>query len=719
MDSITMVHALYNNGANSIWEHSLLDPGQGGKGTRRKPNSRDPVHPVKADFIRAKHQMLVFVLRPGKDSSMLDEELSKQLHSSVRTANVETSLRLLSLGADPNYIHPEKGTSCLHVAAKEDQASQVELLVVYGADAGILDVENRTPVQYARDSGYHHLADRLVECQYELTDRLAHYLCGRKPDHQSNQHYIIPEMADSSLDLSELAKAAKVKLQALPNHLFEELAMDVYDEVDRRETDAIWLSMQSQSSLISDRQCVPFLPVNPEFSATRNQGRQKLARFNAREFTTLIIDILSDAKRRQFGSAMVKENCGMPVPRKAFSTISDDEPLYDVVASDDEIGYSKFREDALNKSINTPASTSRSSHTMTVSTSNNSTTLTPSSSSSDSQSQKSLGLSEGGEDHISIEDYLNTKRQLEESNKTIRMLYKTNDDMKDELIILQKLVQNLMKENLDLKANIHVPRTDSSYRLKMNGLDPIIPPPPQYLPNKHADSFSQRKKTGAQTSPLRSSPTKSPSSHQRPVSMYEPREQQKVAKQMEGIGANLSNKSSGDSERIMSRDDSGLGRSSHHSRQSCDYDGSEMNLTSCVDKLQCKIRTTSPLQSSSCSVGLPTQKEIIHQTKPITRCIQELLSSAQEGKQHSFVTYSERIYCAVSDMVALFPEKLEEKNIQSALQKLLGSALRLHAECKQRQVDKTTDGKSIDLIIQRAYDIALANKELVNSVHEK
>lgn len=41
-----------------------------------------------------------------------------------------------------------------------------------------------------------------------------------------------------SLDLSELAKAAKKKLQALSNRLFEELAMDVYDEVDRRENDA-------------------------------------------------------------------------------------------------------------------------------------------------------------------------------------------------------------------------------------------------------------------------------------------------------------------------------------------------------------------------------------------------------------------------------------------------------------------------------------------------
>ncbi len=30
----------------------------------------------------------------------------QQLHASVRTSNLETCLRLLSLGADPNYVHP-------------------------------------------------------------------------------------------------------------------------------------------------------------------------------------------------------------------------------------------------------------------------------------------------------------------------------------------------------------------------------------------------------------------------------------------------------------------------------------------------------------------------------------------------------------------------------------------------------------------------------------
>lgn len=85
----------------------------------------------------------------------------------------------------------------------------------------------------------------------------------------------------SSLDLSELAKAAKKKLQSvsissgslhwalcppfywslttcnflifmqLSNHLFEELAMDVYDEVDRRETDAGNEKWQIESCVVS------------------------------------------------------------------------------------------------------------------------------------------------------------------------------------------------------------------------------------------------------------------------------------------------------------------------------------------------------------------------------------------------------------------------------------------------------------------------------------
>uniref|UniRef100_A0A3Q3DVM7 G protein-coupled receptor kinase interacting ArfGAP 2a n=1 Tax=Hippocampus comes TaxID=109280 RepID=A0A3Q3DVM7_HIPCM len=311
---LQMVQMLYSNGANSIWEHSLLDPASVMSG-KRKANPQDKLHPNKSEFIKAKYQMLAFVHRMPcrEDDSSTAKDLSKQLHSSVRTGNLETCLRLLSLGAQANFFHPEKGNTPLHVAAKAGQVSQAELLTVYGADPGAPDSNGKTPIDFAREAGHHDLADRLVEIQYELTDRLAFYLCGRKPG----------------------------VLQFL-NHLFEELAMDVYDEVDRRETDAVWLATQNHSALVTETTVVPFLPVNPEYSSTRNQGRQKLARFNAHEFATLVIDILSDARRRQQGNSAAnsKDNVELILKNMSGRPCSDsqdnDQPDYDSVASDED-----------------------------------------------------------------------------------------------------------------------------------------------------------------------------------------------------------------------------------------------------------------------------------------------------------------------------------------------------------------------------------------------
>ncbi|XP_023141317.1 ARF GTPase-activating protein GIT1 isoform X3 [Amphiprion ocellaris] len=408
---LQMVQTLASNGANSIWEHSLLDPAQVQSG-RRKPNPQDKVHPTKSEFIRAKYQMLAFVhkLPCRDDDGVTTKDLSKQLHSSVRTGSLETCLRLLSLGAQANFFHPEKGTTPLHVAAKAGQILQAELLVVYGADPGAPDINGRTPMDYARQAGHIELAERLVECQYELTDRLAFYLCGRRPDHK-NGHYIIPQMADrarpkcptQSLDLSELAKAAKKKLQALNNRLFEELAMDVYDEVDRRENDAVWLTTQNHSTLVTERSAVPFLPVNPEYSATRNQGRQKLARFNAREFATLIIDILSDAKRRQQGK-------GLSSPTDPLDLgIDDDQHDYDSVASDEDT------DSELNIQNNNNAQRSNRAKSM-----------------------DSSDLSDGP---ITLQEYLEVKKALASSEAKVQQLMKVNNSLSEELQRLQKEVR--------------------------------------------------------------------------------------------------------------------------------------------------------------------------------------------------------------------------------------------------------------------------------------
>ncbi|XP_037599193.1 ARF GTPase-activating protein GIT2 isoform X5 [Cebus imitator] len=434
---LQMVETLYNNGANSIWEHSLLDPASIMSG-RRKANPQDKVHPNKAEFIRAKYQMLAFVHRlPCRDDdSVTAKDLSKQLHSSVRTGNLETCLRLLSLGAQANFFHPEKGNTPLHVASKAGQILQAELLAVYGADPGTQDSSGKTPVDYARQGGHHELAERLVEIQYELTDRLAFYLCGRKPDHKNGQHFIIPQMADRrlSLDLSELAKAAKKKLQSLSNHLFEELAMDVYDEVDRRETDAVWLATQNHSALVTETTVVPFLPVNPEYSSTRNQGRQKLARFNAHEFATLVIDILSDAKRRQQGSSLSgsKENVELILKtinnQHSIESQDNDQPDYDSVASDED------------------------------------TDLETTASKANRQKSLDSDLSDGP---VTVQEFMEVKNALVASEAKIQQLMKVNNNLSDELRIMQKKLQTLQSENSNLRkqatTNIYQVQTGSEY----------------------------------------------------------------------------------------------------------------------------------------------------------------------------------------------------------------------------------------------------------------
>nr|XP_017508197.1 ARF GTPase-activating protein GIT2 isoform X13 [Manis javanica] len=433
---LQMVETLYNNGANSIWEHSLLDPASIMSG-RRKANPQDKVHPNKAEFIRAKYQMLAFVHRlPCRDDdSVTAKDLSKQLHSSVRTGNLETCLRLLSLGAQANFFHPEKGNTPLHVASKAGQILQAELLAVYGADPGTQDSSGKTPADYARQGGHHELAERLVEIQYELTDRLAFYLCGRKPDHKNGQHFIIPQMADRrlSLDLSELAKAAKKKLQSLSNHLFEELAMDVYDEVDRRETDAVWLATQNHSTLVTETTVVPFLPVNPEYSSTRNQGRQKLARFNAHEFATLVIDILSDAKRRQQGSPLSSSKDNVELILKTINnqhsieSQDNDQPDYDSVASDED------------------------------------TDLEAAASKANRQKSLDSDLSDGP---VTVQEFMEVKNALVASEAKIQQLMKVNNNLSDELRIMQKKASRLEKQNST---------PESDYDNTPNDVDPDDP----------------------------------------------------------------------------------------------------------------------------------------------------------------------------------------------------------------------------------------------------
>ncbi|XP_059683577.1 ARF GTPase-activating protein GIT2 isoform X4 [Gavia stellata] len=688
---LQMVETLYNNGANSIWEHSLLDPASVMSG-RRKASPQDKVHPNKAEFIRAKYQMLAFVHRLPcrEDDSVTAKDLSKQLHSSVRTGNLETCLRLLSLGAQANFFHPEKGNTPLHVAAKAGQTLQAELLAVYGADPGTQDSNGKTPVDYARQGGHHELAERLVEIQYELTDRLAFYLCGRKPEHKNGQHFVIPQMADSSLDLSELAKAAKKKLQSLSNHLFEELAMDVYDEVDRRETDAVWLATQNHSTLVTETTVVPFLPVNPEYSSTRNQGRQKLARFNAHEFATLVIDILSDAKRRQQGNPLTgsKENVELILKsignQHSSESQDNDQPDYDSVASDED------------------------------------TDLETNAAKSNRQKSLDSDLSDGP---VTAQEYMQVKNALVASEVKIQQLMKVNINLSDELRIMQKKLQTLQSENTSLRrqatTNIYQVQTGSEYT------DPT-------------NNSSLKRRPSARGS--------------RPMSMYETGSGQKPYLPMgevtypeesitrlqpfpphigrSALVTSSSSLPSFPSTLSWSRDES-TRRASKLEKQSSvsesDYDNPTTPLELEETGSGRKGRQRSVIWQGEGSIpedtdtapssSLPSTEDVIRKTEQITKNIQELLRAAQENKHDSYIPCSERIHVAVTEMAALFPKKPKSELVRTSLRLLTSSAYRLQSECKKTLPVETCPTTDIQLVtqqvIQCAYDIAKAAKQLV------
>ncbi|XP_009179948.1 ARF GTPase-activating protein GIT2 isoform X5 [Papio anubis] len=677
---LQMVETLYNNGANSIWEHSLLDPASIMSG-RRKANPQDKVHPNKADFIRAKYQMLAFVHRlPCRDDdSVTAKDLSKQLHSSVRTGNLETCLRLLSLGAQANFFHPEKGNTPLHVASKAGQILQAELLAVYGADPGTQDSSGKTPVDYARQGGHHELAERLVEIQYELTDRLAFYLCGRKPDHKNGQHFIIPQMADRrlSLDLSELAKAAKKKLQSLSNHLFEELAMDVYDEVDRRETDAVWLATQNHSALVTETTVVPFLPVNPEYSSTRNQGRQKLARFNAHEFATLVIDILSDAKRRQQGSSLSgsKDNVELILKtinnQHSIESQDNDQPDYDSVASDED------------------------------------TDLETTASKANRQKSLDSDLSDGP---VTVQEFMEVKNALVASEAKIQQLMK---------------LQTLQSENSNLRkqatTNVYQVQTGSEYTDTSN------------------HSSLKRRPSARGSRPMSMYET---GSGQKPyLPMGEASRPEESRTRLQPFPAHIgrsafvtssSSLPSFPSTLSWSRDESARRASrleKQNSTPESDYDNTPNDMepdgmgSSRKGRQRSMVWPGDGLVPDTAephvapSPTLPSTEDVIRKTEQITKNIQELLRAAQENKHDSYIPCSERIHVAVTEMAALFPKKPKSDMVRTSLRLLTSSAYRLQSECKKTLPGDPGSPTDVQLVtqqvIQCAYDIAKAAKQLV------
>ncbi|MEE6511195.1 hypothetical protein FKM82_017668 [Ascaphus truei] len=468
-------------------------------------------------------------------------------------------------------------------------------------------------------------------------------------------------MADSSLDLSELAKAAKKKLQSLSNHLFEELAMDVYDEVDRRETDAVWLATQNHSTLVTETTVVPFLPVNPEYSSTRNQGRQKLARFNAHEFATLVIDILSDAKRRQQGNSVTASKENVELILKSISnqhsreSQDNDQPDYDSVASDEEADL----ESVPNKA----------------------------------NREKSLDsdLSDGS---VTVHEFLEVKNALVASEAKIQQLMKVNNNLSDELRIMQKKLQTLQCENTNLRRQA----TTNIYH---------VPAGSEYTDLSNPPSLKRR-----------------PSARgSRPMSMYEtgsvqkpylpigevtyPEESIKRLQPFPQHGSKI--------EKQISMPESDYDNTIHDSELETSSNR-KVRQRSMAWQTEGSIPESGDSEVDTSAV-LPSTEDVIRKTEQITKNIQELLRSAQENKHDSYIPCSERIHVAVTEMAALFPKKPRSDMVRTSLRLLTSSAYRLQSECKKTLPVESSPTTDIQLVtqqvIQCAYDIAKAAKQLV------
>ncbi|XP_026681915.1 ARF GTPase-activating protein GIT2 [Diaphorina citri] len=221
---LSMLMTLTNGGAPSLWEHSLCE-----SKTKKKPVPSDPLHYMPVIF----------------------------------------------------FIFQDKGNRPLHVAASAGQLLQLELLMIYGADAHLLDSRGNTVLNLCTTDA---IRDRLVHCMYEATDRFIHYLTGITPDHANNRHYILPHTQCNKTD-------ARHKLMKLSNSLLEDLVMDVYDELDRREVESIWQSV-----------CQP--PVGYVFQWQLNEALSNSL------LEDLVMDVYDELDRREM--LMTLTNGGAP-----------------------------------------------------------------------------------------------------------------------------------------------------------------------------------------------------------------------------------------------------------------------------------------------------------------------------------------------------------------------------------------------------------------------
>lgn len=696
-NQLELMYVLYANGSNNIWEHSLLDPQSSNK-IKKKPSPHDPVLPIKENFIKAKYAQSAFTLRPSKDDGPISQDdLNRQLWSCVRTSHVETTLRLLASGADPNYADPEKHNAPLHIAAKEGQSLQVELLWIYGADAAQLNASDLTPSQVAKLENHGELAARLEELQFEVTSRLTMYLCGRRPDHSRQQYFLIPELIGDGKHSAELEKVRQ-QLHSAPPHFFERIIQDVYDEVDRRETVAAWnATMQGMQPIhLGNDQCVAvFLPPNPELSATRNQLRQKLAKCDVREFAMLIIDVLSEAKRRHFGLPAKSDSC-LPLdgstkrPSEQGSTNANVTGASDYVTFVSEDGnrdYDEVADSPQNKS-RTSGSTRRSSD------------------------RKSDGSGDILQENnvVSIDDFLELKEKVIDTENKVAAVQQANTQILRMLTHLQSTVDRISADSIDLHGELRKVQDSCSQVLTRRGPSPMTVITPG-VSVSNIPLISRSDSVGNQTSV----PTKPP---------IEPL-------RVDSHGTYLSG---GRRHGSIASPTGAYARSVPIARTPCTRNGSAPPTDYSsggegIDRPERHVRIEREARNASSERNehtdrgqrIPFQQifdsgsfpdSLIVETERLTNAIKLLLTDAQYGQLASRAPdHAHSIAVLIDRIMNVVPEERRTMQVGACLRNMSDATVILSAKCNAPLL-------SIDETCNAAYAVAKSAKQLLVSVHQ-
>lgn len=382
------------------------------------------------------------------------------------------------------------------MAAKSGQMSQIELLLVYGANLSILDSRQKSAIDYAFEAGHDDIVWRLIEHQFELSDCLCRFICqGRAPNHKNGEHFLVVDIKQdffTELDRESTTnivsnrkkhrKSVEIfrhdlnqNLRLLCNRSFQELCRDIYDELDRREINnfvKVFYPMENgKLSILYQQLILPFLPVYQYFSTTRNQARQKLALLSTKELIILIVDVLSELRQRVYGFERIdsfrkKKSDSFHLrnsyrahkkksSEKTFAREEDSEPLYDSVPTeddDDNANGSLSDNNQIVKQVENSKDGDKSSFGMTK----------------HKQANKIPSVDFTKNSFVSMDQYTELKDQILKSNELIATFIKENKGMRAEIGRLQTVVDKLVDENCHLKRLITTDQSKSPSRIIEN-----------------------------------------------------------------------------------------------------------------------------------------------------------------------------------------------------------------------------------------------------------